>query len=125
MPLSERVRTGKAIEGLCLAGINDKTGHLRLTCQTNNSRFREGDYLFLHKSHPLLEQAVECVLEMDEEKRLEVFPQRVVIIRSRSAREIWIIPLPVSLPDHLLNNHSHSGFTQGNTQRFRIGTRQF
>jgi DNA replication ATP-dependent helicase Dna2 len=75
LSLSERVRTGKAIEGLCLAGINDRTGHLRLTCQTNNSRFREGDYLFLHKSHPLLEQAVECVLEMDEEKRLEVFPQ--------------------------------------------------
>jgi len=75
LPLAERVRTGKAIEGLRFAGINDRTGRLILECQTNNSRFREGDYLFLHKGHPLLEPNVECVLELDEEQHLEVFPQ--------------------------------------------------
>jgi hypothetical protein len=67
LPIAERVRTGKAIEGLCLAGINDQTGRVRLVCQTNNSRFREGDHLLLHKSHPLLGAGGECVLELDEE----------------------------------------------------------
>jgi DNA replication ATP-dependent helicase Dna2 len=75
LPLAERVRTGKAIEGLHLTGINEQTGRLALVCQTNNSRFREGDYLFLHKSHPSLEPSIECVLELDEEQYLEIFPQ--------------------------------------------------
>jgi DNA replication ATP-dependent helicase Dna2 len=75
LPLSERVRSGKAIEGLCLKRINEQTGRLVMTCQTNNSRFREGDHLFLHRSHPLLEPVIECILEYDEEQYIEIFPQ--------------------------------------------------
>ena len=69
LPLAQRVRTGKAIEGLCLSGSGDRTGRLAFTCQTNDSRFREGDYFY--KSHPLLEFVAECVLELDEETHLE------------------------------------------------------
>ena len=74
LPLAERVRTGKAIEGLSVAHINEHTGHLVLECQTNNSKFRQGDYLFLHQSHPLLEPVIEVVLQVDEEQTLEVSP---------------------------------------------------
>jgi DNA replication ATP-dependent helicase Dna2 len=90
LPLSERVRTGKAIEGLRLAGINDQTGRVRLICQTNNSRFREGDHLLLHKGHPLLEAGFECVLELDEEQILEVVPQGLNVSRLLQEPEGWI-----------------------------------
>jgi len=90
LPLAQRVRTGKAIEGLALSGINDRTGRLAFTCQTNNSRFREGDYLFLHKSHPLLEPVVECVLELDEETRLEMVPKSGNARRLLDGPEGWI-----------------------------------
>ncbi len=71
LPLGERVRKGYAIEGLTYVGTNEHTGNLIFKCMTNNSRFREGDYLFLHKSHPLLEPPTEVVLEIDDEMRLE------------------------------------------------------
>jgi DNA replication ATP-dependent helicase Dna2 len=90
LPLSERVRTGKAIEGLRLGGINDQTGRVRLICQTNNSRFREGDHLLLHKGHPLLEAGFECVLELDEEQVLEVVPQGLNVNRLIEEPEGWI-----------------------------------
>jgi DNA replication ATP-dependent helicase Dna2 len=90
LPVAQRVRTGKAIEGLCLTGISDRTGRLIFTCQTNNSRFREGDYLFLHKSHPLLESVVECVLELDEETHLEMVPKSGNARRLLDDREGWI-----------------------------------
>jgi DNA replication ATP-dependent helicase Dna2 len=90
LPIAERVRTGKAIEGLRLAGINDQTGRVKLVCQTNNSRFREGDYLFLHKSHPLREAALECILELDEEQVLEVVPQGLNVNRLIEEPEGWI-----------------------------------
>ena len=90
LPLAERVRTGKAIEGLRLVGINPQDGRLVLACQTNNSRFREGDYLFLHKSHPLREAAIECVLELDDEQTLEVVPQSGYVARLIEDPEGWI-----------------------------------
>ena len=90
LPLAERVRTGKAIEGLRLSGINARTGRVALTCQTNNSRFREGDYLFLHKGHPLKDAAFECVLELDEEQYLEIVPQGLNVQRLREEPEGWI-----------------------------------
>ncbi|MBN1955769.1 MAG: AAA family ATPase, partial [Anaerolineae bacterium] len=74
-PLAERVRAGKAIEGLAYAGINEQTGNVVLTCQTNQSRFREGDHIFLHRGHVLAESPSECVLEVDDEQRLEVSPE--------------------------------------------------
>jgi DNA replication ATP-dependent helicase Dna2 len=90
LPLAERVRTGKAIEGLSLSGISAKTGRVVLACQTNDSRFREGDYLFLHKGRPLQEGGMECVLELDEEQTLEVTPQGLNVQRLREEPEGWI-----------------------------------
>lgn len=90
LPLAERVRTGKALEGLSLVHLNEYTGHLVLECHTNNSKFREGDYLFLHKSHPLLEPPIEVILEMDEEHTLEVSPGRGNIARLLDDRDGWI-----------------------------------
>ena len=72
LPLRERIRIGKAIEGLCLAGVNDRNGNLIFTCDENNSLFRTGDYLVLHKSSPLLEDGIACILESDEERYIEV-----------------------------------------------------
>ncbi len=71
LPLGERVRKGYTLEGLNFIRINEHTGHLVFKCLTNHSRFREGDYLFLHKSHPLLEPVMEVILEVDEEQYLE------------------------------------------------------
>lgn len=71
LPLGERVRKGYALEGLTYVGLNETTGNLIFKCLTNNARFREGDYLFFHKSHPLLEPVIEAVLEVDDEQRLE------------------------------------------------------
>ncbi len=71
LPLGERVRKGYALEGLSYVGTNERTGNLVFKCMTNQARFREGDYLFLHKSHPLLEPLTEVILEVDEEQRLE------------------------------------------------------
>ncbi len=51
-PLSDRIRAGKALEGLRVTGINARTGRIVLTCDRNDSKFREGDYLFLHRGSP-------------------------------------------------------------------------
>ncbi len=71
LPLGERVRRGYALEGLHYTGVNPLTSNLIFQCTTNNARFREGDFLFLHKSHPLLEPYLELTLEVDDEQRLE------------------------------------------------------
>lgn len=71
LPLGERVRKGYTLEGLIYKGANERTGNLVFTCRTNNARFREGDYLFFHKSHPLLEPVIELILEIDDEQWLE------------------------------------------------------
>jgi DNA replication ATP-dependent helicase Dna2 len=46
-PIGERVANGWAIEGLNV--IHEKQGMIRLVCDTNDSRFREGDLLVLHQ----------------------------------------------------------------------------
>ncbi len=51
-PIAERVYNGWAIEGLRLAKVNEKTRILNLICATNESRFREGDLLILHRGNP-------------------------------------------------------------------------
>jgi len=90
LPIADRVRTGKAIEGLHFAGVDDRTQRVKLVCQTNDSRFREGDFLFLHKGHPSSEEKITCVLELDEGQYLEVVPQAGNFRRLEEQPEGWI-----------------------------------
>jgi DNA replication ATP-dependent helicase Dna2 len=70
-PLSERVARGFAIEGISLASFNS-SGSILLSCHTNESRFRDGDFLMLHRGDPEGEDTIEVVLEYDDETQLEV-----------------------------------------------------
>lgn len=69
-PLQERVAKGWAIEGLSVQGV--KNNIIRLTCRTNDSRFREGDLVVLHRGNPREENALHCELQYDGELELEV-----------------------------------------------------
>jgi len=71
LPLPERVARGYAIEGLEVSSIRPN-GTLRLSCQTNDSRFREGDFLVIHRGDPEAPERVSIVLEYDDETELEV-----------------------------------------------------
>ena len=68
-PLGERVTKGWAIEGLRVASINQ--GLIKLHCQTNDSRFREGDLLVLHRENPRDPSALHVDLQYDGETELE------------------------------------------------------
>jgi DNA replication ATP-dependent helicase Dna2 len=68
-PLHERVAKGWAIEGLSVQGFKDNV--IRLACQTNDSRFREGDLIVLHRGNPHDINALHCDLQYDGEKELE------------------------------------------------------
>ncbi|HSG45345.1 MAG TPA: AAA domain-containing protein [Anaerolineales bacterium] len=69
-PLQERVARGWAIEGLHVTHFQN--GIVRLTCATNDSRFREGDLVVLHCSNPQDENAQHCELQYDGETELEI-----------------------------------------------------
>ena len=69
-PLQERVARGWAIEGLHVNHFQN--GIARLTCTTNDSRFREGDLVVLHRGNPQNENAQHCELQYDGETELEV-----------------------------------------------------
>jgi len=71
LPLYERVGRGLAIEGLHLEALQPP-GLARLTCASNESRFREGDYLVLHRGDPAGPEALQGVLEYDDETHLEI-----------------------------------------------------
>ena len=49
-PLQERVANGWAIEGLHVERFQN--GIVRFICSTNDSRFREGDLVILHRDNP-------------------------------------------------------------------------
>jgi DNA replication ATP-dependent helicase Dna2 len=68
-PLWERVARGWAIEGLRVQQVQN--GIIRLTCATNDSRFREGDLIVLHRGNPHDENALHCDLQYDGETDLE------------------------------------------------------
>lgn len=70
LPLGERVVRGYAIEGLKVEGIDKQT--IRLSCQTNESRFREGDFLILHRGNPAGLESAQVLIEYDDETLLEV-----------------------------------------------------
>jgi DNA replication ATP-dependent helicase Dna2 len=69
-PLQERVARGWAIEGLRVEGM--KNSIIRLSCTTNDSRFREGDLVLLHRDDPHDPDALHCELQYDGETDLEV-----------------------------------------------------
>ena len=68
-PLSERVAKGWAIEGLRVDHV--EKGLIRLKCDTNDSRFREGDLLVLHHDNPKDPNALHVELQYDGETELE------------------------------------------------------
>jgi DNA replication ATP-dependent helicase Dna2 len=68
-PLQERVARGWAIEGLRVEQM--KNGIIRLSCTTNDSRFREGDLVLLHRNTPHDPDALHCELQYDGETDLE------------------------------------------------------
>lgn len=68
--LQERVAKGWAIEGLRIEQM--KNGMFRLSCGTNDSRFREGDLVLLHRDNPHDSDALHCELQYDGETDLEV-----------------------------------------------------
>jgi DNA replication ATP-dependent helicase/nuclease Dna2 len=69
-PLQERVARGWAIEGLHVEQMQN--GIARLSCGTNDSRFREGDLVLLHRDNPRDPDALHFDLQYDGETDLEV-----------------------------------------------------
>jgi DNA replication ATP-dependent helicase Dna2 len=70
-PLATRVAEGRAIEGLRLEAVNDD-GTATLRCERNESRFREGDALLLHRGDPFASPRYPVALEVDDETQLAV-----------------------------------------------------
>lgn len=70
LPLAQRVQQGYAIEGLSVIGGKGET--LKLECRINDSRFRDGDLLVLHRGNPRGPEAIQCFLDYDDETRLDV-----------------------------------------------------
>lgn len=68
-PLPERVAKGWAIEGLRVERVEN--GLIRLHCDTNDSRFREGDLLVVHQGNPKDPNALHVELQYDGETELE------------------------------------------------------
>ena len=68
-PLAERVAKGWAIEGLRVEHF--EKGLIRLRSDTNNSRFREGDLLVLHRGNPKDPNSLHIELQYDGETELE------------------------------------------------------
>lgn len=89
LPLAERVGRGYAVEGLRLRAIRPD-GTLLLACQTNESRFREGDILVLHRGDPQGMDAVQAILEWDDETELELTMDRGNPGFLRDQPEGWI-----------------------------------
>ncbi len=68
--IRDRVAKGWAIEGLRIEQM--KNGIARLSCATNESRFREGDLVILHQNNPWDPDALHFDLQYDGETDLEV-----------------------------------------------------
>jgi len=68
--LNERVARGWAVEGLRVQQF--KHNIIRLTCDTNESKFREGDLVILHRGDPRSENVFHCDVQYDNETELEL-----------------------------------------------------
>ena len=89
LPIGERVRRGFAIEGLRLQAFLPG-GAFSLACQSNDSRFREGDFLVLHRGDPQGPESMGCVLEYDDETQLELSLQDGEAHFLQSMHDGWI-----------------------------------
>lgn len=89
LPLAERVARGYAIEGLHIHTIRPD-GTLLLSCQTNDSRFREGDFLALHRGDPEDPQRLSGVLEYDDETELEISLKGGNLLQAQETPSGWI-----------------------------------
>jgi len=69
-PLNERVARGWAVEGLTVQQFQHNI--IRLTCETNESRFREGDLVVLHRGNPRDENVLHCDIQYDNETEIEL-----------------------------------------------------
>jgi DNA replication ATP-dependent helicase Dna2 len=89
-PLAERVLNGRAIENLSVEQVGGD-GTVRLRCPTNESRFREGDYLTLHRGDPTGQESLLACLEYDDETELEVFIRSGNLTLLLDLEEGWIV----------------------------------
>src|SRR5690606_29902294 len=69
-PLNERVARGWAVEGLTVQQFRHNI--IRLTCDTNESRFREGDLVILHRGDPYDKNNLHCDIQLDNETEIEL-----------------------------------------------------
>lgn len=76
-PQAERVGDGQAIEGLRVVSV-DPLGGIQLSCERNQSRFREGDVLCLNRGSPLSQPSWTVTLEQDDETEMLVLPTEEV-----------------------------------------------
>lgn len=88
-PLSERVSKGWAIEGLRV--VHFEKGLIQLHCDTNDSRFREGDLLVLHRGNPKDSNTLHIELEYDDETELEASLSQGNPYALMAEPEGWII----------------------------------
>jgi DNA replication ATP-dependent helicase Dna2 len=89
-PLAERVAKGWAIEGVRIDDF--KNNLLQLSCATNESRFREGDLVVLHRGNPRDDEtALHCDLQYDGETGLEASLVRGNEYFLDYYRDNWII----------------------------------
>lgn len=70
-PLHERVYKGLALKDLRWLESRENNVVI-MACDFNESRFREGDMLILHRGNPLEHPYIQCILEDDDEKQLEL-----------------------------------------------------
>ena len=90
-PLAERLAAGHAIAGVRFAGVT-AGGLYEFECARNQSRFREGDLLCLHRSSPLLQPSFTLTLELDDETRLLALPDGPVDVQRLSQQpDGWLI----------------------------------
>ncbi|HPH98169.1 MAG TPA: AAA domain-containing protein [Anaerolineaceae bacterium] len=88
-PLSERVAKGWAIEGLHVERIDGET--IYLVCDTNISRFREGDLVALHRGNPRDPNALHLELTYDGEQEIEASLVRGNVYFLTAEPDGWII----------------------------------
>jgi DNA replication ATP-dependent helicase Dna2 len=89
-PLAERVAKGWAIEGVRVDDFRNNIIHL--SCATNESRFREGDLIVLHRGNPREDEtALHCDLQYDGENDLEASLVRGNEYFLDYYKENWII----------------------------------
>jgi DNA replication ATP-dependent helicase Dna2 len=89
LPLQERVARGWAIEGLRVEQM--RNGMARLSCATNDSRFREGDLVLLHRDNPHDPDALHFDLQYDGETDLELGLMKGNEVALAAQTEGWVM----------------------------------